>query len=404
MKIAMSSGHGSAIQGASGSPCPPEHNEVAQARKIVDRTAELLRSVGVECVTFHDDVSDSQSENLDRIVSWHNQQTRDRDISIHLNAYDGSAHGVEMLYCSSSGEAFAIPMSAAVAQAGGLFNRGAKYRGDLAFLNGTSKPAVLAEMHFCDNTSDCQKHDAAFEEICIALASSMSGVDIGDTPPPEPIEPPEPAPPEGSRVDILGRVEGDVAVYINGSLITGNKRCENAVHMRIGLTGEVVLCINGQEFHNRTEPLPPPETGIAENHKDVEATVFGGWEDQENSAYPPFDYLNDTDLYVALPYSWPNDLFPDNAPRVRVYCGELSAEAPIRDKGPWLIDDRAYVIDATARPLAETCYEEGTPLPRGPNAGKVPSNAAGIDLSPALAQMIGVSGKGLVSWTFVEQP
>jgi hypothetical protein len=82
--------------------------------------------------------------------------------------------------------------------------------------------------------------------------------------------------------------------------------------------------------------------------------VFGGAADQENSAYPPHGYLNDTDLYVALPYSFDPSLFPNNPPMVRVFCGELSAVAAVRDKGPWTTDDTPYV-KGTARPIAEKC-------------------------------------------------
>jgi hypothetical protein len=33
----------------------------------------------------------------------------------------------------------------------------------------------------------------------------------------------------------------------------------------------------------------------------------------------------------------------------------------------------------------------------------VPTNDAGIDLSPALAEQIGIEGKGKVDWIFVEE-
>jgi hypothetical protein len=54
------------------------------------------------------------------------------------------------------------------------------------------------------------------------------------------------------------------------------------------------------------------------------------------------------------------------------------------------------------RPVAEVCYNVNEPLPRGPNAGRVPSNPAGIDLSPALAEELGIDGLGLVDWQFVK--
>src|SRR6516162_11089550 len=98
MKVAMSSGHGKYIRGASGSPVPPQLDEVNEARRIVDRVAEML-----SCPKFHDDTSRDQSTNLSIIVSWHNRQSRDLDVSVHFNAYDGNAHGTEVLYVSSSG-------------------------------------------------------------------------------------------------------------------------------------------------------------------------------------------------------------------------------------------------------------------------------------------------------------
>lgn len=402
MKIAMSSGHGKYIRGASGSPIPPELDEVDQARIVVDRSAEILNAMdGVTCVTFHDNISDDQSENLNRITDWHNEQVRDYDVSVHFNAYDGSAHGVEVLYVTQ--QSLASKISGAIASAGAFTNRGAKKRTDLHFLNATEQPAVLIETCFCDNTPDCNKYNATLEAICVAIAEELSGQEVTDQPPVEEVPPPDQGESGENRVEILGKVTGDVAVIINGSqIVKGSPRCRNMVRMRITMHGDVVVTINGQDFHNKppTEEQPPA-TGPAANHAEIETTVFGGASDPNNSAYPPYGYLNDSDLYVALPYSFPNSMFPNSPPRVRVYCGELSAVGEVRDKGPWTTDDEAYVM-GTARPIAETCHDMGAPLPSGPNAGKVPSNRAGLDLSPALASKVGLQGKGLCNWEFVE--
>jgi N-acetylmuramoyl-L-alanine amidase len=91
MKIAMSSGHAKYVRGASGSPVPPQLDEVDQARRVVDRVAEMMKQAGVGIVTFHDNTSHSQNENLNTIVAWHNKQTRDWDISCHFNAFDPRA-------------------------------------------------------------------------------------------------------------------------------------------------------------------------------------------------------------------------------------------------------------------------------------------------------------------------
>ena len=84
MKIVMSSGHGKYVRGASG-----YIDEVDEARKVVEATAKVLHELGVGIVTYHDDVSKLQNENLNRIVDFHNSQgAHDLDISVHFNAYE----------------------------------------------------------------------------------------------------------------------------------------------------------------------------------------------------------------------------------------------------------------------------------------------------------------------------
>jgi N-acetylmuramoyl-L-alanine amidase len=190
MRIAMSSGHGLYIRGARGSPVPPELDEVDEARRVVDRTAELLRVSGIECVTFHDDISNDQSENLNRIVNWHNAQARELDVSVHFNAFDGSANGTECLYVTQ--ETLSGVVAAALAAAGPFTNRGAKYRSDLFFLGHTEEPAILVEVCFCDHTGDSNNYHQNYEAICEALAESISGRDVPDRP--ELPERPEPPP------------------------------------------------------------------------------------------------------------------------------------------------------------------------------------------------------------------
>jgi hypothetical protein len=313
-----------------------------------------------------------------------------------------------VLYVTQS--SLASKVSAAIADAGDFTNRGGKYRSDLFFLNQTQAKSLLLEVWFCDNTDDCNKSREHWDTICEAIAESISGYEMPDSgPPPEEIVPEPPT--EQNRVDIVGHSQGDVAVVINGTLISGHARCRNIVRMRVNMTGDVVVSLNGEEFHNKpNEPdepemeVPPELEPIPENQKDITATVFGGEADNEYSAYGPYDssgrgpYLNDTDLYVALPFR-----FEGERPLVRVFNAnsEMSAIGEIMDIGPWCTTDDYWATGE--RPLAETCNHDGIPLPpdSGTNAGKIPSNDAGIDLSPGLADMIGIEGKGKVHWQFV---
>jgi N-acetylmuramoyl-L-alanine amidase len=383
MRLVISSGHGKYVRGASG-----YLDEVDEARRVVEEVAGILTEQGHQVETFHDDTSNSQNENLNTIVNYHNSQTRDLDVSVHFNAYETTSKpmGCECLYVTQS--TLAGVVSDKMASSLDLPDRGAKYRSDLFFLNSTTEPAVLLEVCFVDSIVDAEHYHGNFEALCHEIAEGLVGQEF-DEPAAPPLEENE-----GNFVKIGAAAKGDVAIYVNGSLVSGNKRCANQVRFRVKVSGEVTLIVNGEEFHNAADG-----PAVADNHKQIEATVFGGSDDPNYSAYPPYDAngngrpLGDTELYVALPYSFdPNDL-----PKVRVTCGELSAEANIADKGPWTTDDVDYVM-GSSRPIAEICYEEGTPLPSGPNAGRVPTNKAGIDLSPALAKMIGVDGKGIVDW------
>src|SRR5215831_5019612 len=191
MKIAISSGHGLHIRGARGNPVPPELDEVDQARRVVDRVTELLNDAGVPTVKFHDNTSYDQSTNLNTIVSWHNRQSRDYDISVHFNATAG-AYGTEVWYYSQGD--LAAKVSAAIAAAGGFKDRGKKRTTGLYFLMHCSQPAILIETCFCDSTDDSNKYTANFEAICVAIAESVSGVEIESGPPSE--TPPEQGWPE----------------------------------------------------------------------------------------------------------------------------------------------------------------------------------------------------------------
>jgi N-acetylmuramoyl-L-alanine amidase len=219
VRIAISSGHGLHIRGARGNPVPPQLDEVDEARKMVEQIADDLRARGVTVMTFHDDVSNDQGENLNRIVDWHNSQTRELDISQHFNAYDGSAHGTECLFVTQ--EQLAGKVASAIASAGKFTNRGPQYRSDLFFLNNTEEPAILIETCFCDNTSDSNLYRENFAAICDAIASSISGQ--AGTSPPDSERPPIERPPATEEVVVDVQIYAPPGVRVD---VTVNKKAE----------------------------------------------------------------------------------------------------------------------------------------------------------------------------------
>ena len=171
MRIVISSGHGLHVRGAA-----DLIDEVEEARRVVPEVAKNLERLGHEVVEFHDDTSTTQEENLHTIVNFHNSQDRNLDVSVHFNCYvptDGG-RGVEVLYLTQA--SLAEKVSAAIAEAGGLINRGAHKRSDLFFLNGTDEPAILLEICFVDAGADVEAYNKTFGAICAAIARVASPV------------------------------------------------------------------------------------------------------------------------------------------------------------------------------------------------------------------------------------
>src|SRR4029077_4098958 len=133
----------------------------------------------------------SQNENLNRIVNWHNAQSRTLDVSVHFNAYQttSSPMGTECLYVTQ--DSLAKKVADGIADVTGLPNRGPKYRGDLFFLNSTDEKSILVETVFVDSSKDASVYNDRFSNICSSLAGILAGKDIAPSPTPEP-EPPDP--------------------------------------------------------------------------------------------------------------------------------------------------------------------------------------------------------------------
>jgi N-acetylmuramoyl-L-alanine amidase len=189
-----------------------------EARKVVEQVADELRNRGVDVTTYHDDISKSQNENLNRIVDFHNSKTRDLDVSIHFNAYveTDKPMGTEVLFVTQAD--LAGEMSAAISEAGDFIDRGAKKRTDLFFLNSTEMPSILIETCFVDSIADADSYNTNFEEICDAIASMLGGAEEG-TQPPDVDHPERPVKlPPTIRLDV--EVTGDVTIIVNGVPVT----------------------------------------------------------------------------------------------------------------------------------------------------------------------------------------
>lgn len=117
----------------------------------------------------------------------------------------------------------------------------------------------------------------------------------------------------------------------------------------------------------------------------VVATVFGGSGEFERSAYDGHR-VDGTEFSVAMPYR-----FKGERPNLRLTnsATRQSAIATVSDVGPWNTNDPWW--KSGNRPQAESGRDH-----RGRR-----TNRAGIDLSPALAKALGISGIGKVDVEFM---
>lgn len=165
MKILLSAGHGGTDSGSIGSDKGKEKDRTIT---LTNKVATLLRNAGHS-------VTVKQEKNSSGKWAMKNRSGYDYALSIHFNAFNGSATGVECLYKNTVKKA--STMSKAVANAMGLKDRGAKNRTGLYMLNiGFDN---LIEVCFHDNSNDLAKYNANIDKVAKAIADTINGGSTG---------------------------------------------------------------------------------------------------------------------------------------------------------------------------------------------------------------------------------
>jgi N-acetylmuramoyl-L-alanine amidase len=128
------------------------------------------------------DVELLQSESLSDICEAANSWCADLFVSIHCNAFNEIANGVETLTYPSDIEGYHLAeciQNQILGTFEDLTDRGLKARTDLAVLNGTDMPAVLVEMAFIDNPDDAillrDRQDDFARAIARGVTDYLSG-------------------------------------------------------------------------------------------------------------------------------------------------------------------------------------------------------------------------------------
>lgn len=169
MHIAIAGGHSANARGASGFI-----DEYDCDRAFVAQLIPAFESQGwhvTDCSNDADTVNGELAEEC-RIA---NGSGADLFIAVHFNA--GGGTGTEVWhYPGSSAESYAESVSAELASALGLRNRGAKATTGLYVLNRTTIPAILIEVCFVDTEQDADAWNAtSWDALCGAVVRGLGG-------------------------------------------------------------------------------------------------------------------------------------------------------------------------------------------------------------------------------------
>lgn len=166
MIINVHAGHNYQVPGAGG-----EFSETKENRNVKNKLISYLRKAGHTVYDCTDESARSSNNNLYNIVQKCNAHTVDLDVSIHFNAYDGSAHGTEVwVHTGSTVSGTARRITERIA-ALGFTNRGVKETTKLYVITRTNAPALLVECCFCDSPIDAKLYDA--DRVAKAIAEGI---------------------------------------------------------------------------------------------------------------------------------------------------------------------------------------------------------------------------------------
>lgn len=169
-KICVCDGHSKGSPGTSGFL-----DEFEAANAYVKHIASALEAAGYDVVTVLDGPGNENAELAEK-VEVANSSGCDWFLDVHFNS--GGGTGTECYYWGGSekGEKMARIMSANVASALGIRDRGAK-TGKFYVLRNTVMPAVLLETLFVDSKTDVEAwNSTSWDELCGAIVDSFKGV------------------------------------------------------------------------------------------------------------------------------------------------------------------------------------------------------------------------------------
>jgi len=148
-------------------------------RQVGNLVMTKLKAQGHSVTNCTVDSASSVSSALNSICAKSNAVKTDFFVSIHLNAFNSSAHGTEVFTYGAKEVKQARNMLNNIV-ALGYTNRGLKDGKGLAVLRGTKATAMLIELCFIDSKSDMSKFNA--DNMANAIVYGLTGQKVVITP------------------------------------------------------------------------------------------------------------------------------------------------------------------------------------------------------------------------------
>ncbi|MGB0560763.1 MAG: N-acetylmuramoyl-L-alanine amidase [Spirulinaceae cyanobacterium] len=167
-------------------------------KEIGTQVINKLRALGHEAINCNPSSASSVLDSLRKRVRTANANNADVYVSIHFNAFNGSANGTEIFAISDSGRRIAAPVLNNIVELG-FTNRRVKNGSHLYVLRNTNMPAILVECCFIDSEKDMKRYNTSemVNAIVKGLAGRLPEGDGGSSPEPSK---PTPKPTADSQV------------------------------------------------------------------------------------------------------------------------------------------------------------------------------------------------------------
>ena len=169
MKIACTVGH-SILKNGNTTSAAGVVNEYQWCKKFVPILVDTFRSQGIDAdlIICPERRFTKASEEKPYKLGKINGKGYDLVIESHLNAFNGSANGTEVLYYPTSTKSKEYAQRVNDKLDDIFLDRGIKARDNLYILRDTDCPSILIEYFFCDNKEDYSKADTDHELKSIA--------------------------------------------------------------------------------------------------------------------------------------------------------------------------------------------------------------------------------------------